>query len=141
MARRVEATFPKPQEVGNSLADQWLGLVTFMAVARVQSLVGKLRSHEPCGMADDALYVHVCVLSCLTLCDPMDYICQAPLSMESSRQEYWSGLPCPPPGDPPDPGIEPEPPALAGGFFTARPLGKPVTPYSALKNSLQDHRV
>ena len=33
---------------------------------------------------------------------------QAPLSMGFSRQEYWSGLPCPPPGDLPDPGIEPE---------------------------------
>ena len=46
---------------------------------------------------------------------------QAPLSMGSSRQEYWSGLPCPPPGDLPDPGIEPpslKSPALAGGFFT-----------------------
>ena len=46
---------------------------------------------------------------------------QAPLSMGFSRQEYWSGLPCPPPGDLPDPGIEPASPvspALAGGFFT-----------------------
>ena len=46
---------------------------------------------------------------------------QAPLSMGFSRQEYWSGLPCPPPGDLPNPGIEPESlmsPALAGGFFT-----------------------
>ena len=46
--------------------------------------------------------------------------CQAPLSMGFSRQEPWSGLPCPPPGDLPDPGIEPESlisPALAGGFF------------------------
>ena len=46
---------------------------------------------------------------------------QAPLSMGFSRQEYWSGLPCPPPGDLPDPGIEPVSlmsPALAGGFFT-----------------------
>ena len=45
---------------------------------------------------------------------------QAPLSMGFSRQEYWSGLPCPPPGDP-DPGIDPASlmsPALAGGFFT-----------------------
>ena len=42
---------------------------------------------------------------CLTLCNPMD--CQAPLSMGFSRQEYWSGLPCPPPGDLPDPGIKP----------------------------------
>ena len=41
--------------------------------------------------------------------------------MEFSRQEYWSGLPCPPPGDLPDPGTEPVSllsPALAGGFFT-----------------------
>ena len=46
---------------------------------------------------------------------------QAPLSMGFSRQEYWSGLPCPPPGDLPNPGIEPASlmyPALAGGFFT-----------------------
>ena len=38
--------------------------------------------------------------------------CQAPLSMGFSRQEYWSGLPCPSPEDLPDPGIEPGPPAL-----------------------------
>ena len=46
---------------------------------------------------------------------------QAPLSMGFSRQEYWNGLPCLPPGDLPDPGIEPEclmSPALAGKFFT-----------------------
>ena len=46
---------------------------------------------------------------------------QASLSMGFSRQAYWSGLPCPPPGDVPNPGIEPVSlmsPALAGGFFT-----------------------
>ena len=46
---------------------------------------------------------------------------QAPLSMGFSRQEYWSGLPCPPPGDLSDPGIEPASlvsPALAGRLFT-----------------------
>ena len=43
---------------------------------------------------------------------------QALLSFEISRQEYWSGLPCPPPGEIPDPGIEPESPALAGGFLS-----------------------
>ena len=37
---------------------------------------------------------------------------QAPLSMRFSRQEYWSGLPCPPPGDLPNPGIEPRSPTL-----------------------------
>ena len=46
---------------------------------------------------------------------------QAPLSMGFSRQEYWSGLSCSPPGDLPDPGIEPASlmsPALTSGFFT-----------------------
>ena len=48
--------------------------------------------------------------------------------MEFSRQEYWGGLPCPPLGELPNPGIKPESPvslALAGVFFTAEPLGKP----------------
>ena len=50
---------------------------------------------------------------------------QALLSMGSPRQECWRGLPFPPPGDLPDPGIEPVSPALAGGFVTTRPPGKP----------------
>ena len=49
---------------------------------------------------------------------------QAPLSMEFSRQEYWSGLPFPSPGDLPYPGIKPGSPALAGGFCTTEPSGK-----------------
>ena len=47
--------------------------------------------------------------------------------MGYSRQEFWSGLPFPPPGNLPDPGIEPmspAAPALAGGFFTTEPTGK-----------------
>ena len=67
--------------------------------------------------------------SCLTLCDLWTVARQAPLSMGFSRQEYWSGLPCPPPGDLPDPGIEPaslKSPALAGVFFTTSiTLGSP----------------
>ena len=43
---------------------------------------------------------------------------QAPLSLGFSRQEYWSRLPFPPPGDLPDPGIEPVSPKLASRFFT-----------------------
>ena len=50
---------------------------------------------------------------------------QAPLSMELWRQEYWSGLPFPFPGDLPNPGIKPESPALAGRFFTTEPPEKP----------------
>ena len=51
---------------------------------------------------------------------------RAPLSMGFPRQEYWSGLPFPSQGDLPDPGMEPGSPALAGGFFTAEPPGKPA---------------
>ena len=50
--------------------------------------------------------------------------CQAPLSMGFSRQEYWSGLPFPPPGDLPNSGIELAPPALKGRFFTSEPPQK-----------------
>ena len=47
------------------------------------------------------------------------------MSMGFSRKECWSGLPFPPPGDLPDPGIEPASPAVAGRFFTAEPPEKP----------------
>ena len=60
---------------------------------------------------------------------PWTVALQLPPSMGFSRQEYWSGLPCPPPGDLPDPGIEPASltsPALAGVFFTASTPGKPL---------------
>ena len=73
----------------------------------------------------------VCVCVCVCVCARMHGLCsvmsdsailwtvahQALLSMKFSRQEYWSGLPFPPPGDLLDPGIEPVPPALVGGFF------------------------
>ena len=62
-----------------------------------------------------------CVLICVQLfVTPWTVIHQAPLSMEFSKQEYWSGLPWLPPGDVPNPGIKPTPPgapALAGRFF------------------------
>ena len=51
--------------------------------------------------------------------------CQAPLSVGFSEQEYWSGLPFPPAGDLPHPGIKRMSPASAGRFFTAEPPGKP----------------
>ena len=62
----------------------------------------------------------VCLVaeSCLTLANPQTVAPQAPLSMGFSREEYWSRLPFPSPGDLPDLGTEPMSPALAGGFFT-----------------------
>ena len=59
------------------------------------------------------------------LATPRTVAHQAPLSVGFSRQEYWSGWPCPSPGDLPHPGMEPtspESPALAGGFLS--PLGR-----------------
>ena len=50
---------------------------------------------------------------------------QAPLSMGFFRQEYWSGVPFPPPGDLPDPGIEPGSPALWADSLPTEPSGKP----------------
>ena len=57
----------------------------------------------------------------LLFATPQTVACQAPLSTGFSRQEYWSGLPCPSPGDLPSPGLESVSlmcPALAGRFFT-----------------------
>ena len=70
--------------------------------------------------------VYVCTRACefglssqvRLLATPRTVACQSPLSMGFPRQEYRSGLPCPPPGDLPDPGIKPASPALAGGFST-----------------------
>ena len=58
-------------------------------------------------------------------CDPWTVAHQAPLSIGFPRQEYWSGLSFPSPGDLPNPGIELVYPELAGGFFTTGPPGKP----------------
>ena len=60
---------------------------------------------------------------------------QAPLSIGFSRQQYWSGLPCPPPGDLPDPGIKPvslTSPVLAGGFFTTSTTWEATMSYTLL---------
>ena len=63
--------------------------------------------------------------SCLTLATPWTIACQAPLSVGYSRQEYWSGLPFPSPGDLPNPGIEPRPPALQADSLPPELQGKP----------------
>ena len=87
------------------------------------------------------LYVCVCVaslemlklslwaksLSCVQLfATPWTVAHQAPLSMGFSRQEYWSGLPCPPPGDRPNPGIEPRSTSLQVDSLLSEPPKKPI---------------
>ena len=78
-------------------------------------------------------WLHVCLRakslqSCLTVISSTVTL-KVPLSMEFSRQDYWGGLPCHPPGHLPDPGIEPKSPispALADRFSTTRATGKPI---------------
>ena len=65
------------------------------------------------------------VQSCPALCDPWTVAHQAPQSMGFSRQEYWSRLPFPSPGDLPDPGIKPTSPTLQADTLTSAPPGKP----------------
>ena len=57
---------------------------------------------------------------------PKTAACHAPLSMGFSRQEYWSGLPCPPPGDLPDSGIQPRFPSLQVDSLLSEPPGRPT---------------
>ena len=64
---------------------------------------------------------------------PWTVACQAPLSIGFSRQEYWSGLPCPPPGDLPDPRDRTCVSCTAGGFFTTEPSRKPESPRRLVK--------
>ena len=90
------------------------------------------------------LVAQLCPVFFFFFCKPMD--CSPPGSPVHgiSRQEYWSGLPCPPPGDLPDPGTEsvsPMSPALAGRFFTTEAPGKPQLLPWTLLNGHCDHKV
>ena len=64
---------------------------------------------------------------------------QAPLPMEFSRQEYWSGEPYPSPGDLPDPGIKTGSPALQADPLLSEPLGKPCLATKSYPTLLQPH--
>ena len=87
----------------------------------------------PCLYFNLMTCLYVCILSHVWLfVTPWTVACQALLSMGFPRQEYWSGLPFPSPGDLPDPGIEPVTlvsPALAGGFLTISTIWeRPLSP-------------
>ena len=115
-----------------SLSDKWKGL-SVTVKDHIMSVSEKEKNHPSlfCShkSTKDLLPKHLQSLSqadlehlcmpakslqlCLTLCDPMDpVVYQALLSMGFSREEYWSGLPCPPPAGLPDPGIKPASPAV-----------------------------
>ena len=84
------------------------------------------------------------LLSIRLFATPWTSVSQAPLSMGLSWQEYWRGLPCPPPWDLPHPGIKPASlvsPALAGRFFTAEPPQFSQFSRSVVSDSLQPHEL
>ena len=104
------------------MANQHWNLVREMHNSKIQKWLKK-KKHVGGRSAERGM--HACVLNCfpqVQLCATLWIVAhQAPLSMGFSRQEYWSGLPCPPPENLPDPGIELMSlisPALAGRFFT-----------------------
>ena len=71
-------------------------------------------------------HMHVCMLHCILLFATLwTVVQQGPLFMEFPRQEYWSGLSFPPPGDLPHPGIESWSPALQADSLPSEPPGKP----------------
>ena len=87
--------------------------------------------------------VHACSVASVMsdAATPWTVARQAPLSMGFSRQEYWSGLPCPPPGDLPHPGIQPASPASPASQVDSLPLshqGSPVNKVPDLKINLEN---
>ena len=91
-----------------------------------------------CGWSPVISFLHVlcCALSLSHIwlfVTPWTVAHQAPLSMGFSRQEYWSGLPCPPPGDHRNPEIEPRSPALQVDSLPSEPPGKPKNSLSLLR--------
>ena len=81
---------------------------------------GTIKENEPTSVVSQEVLVSQ---SCPTLCNPMDSTGSS--VMEFSRQEYWSGLPCPPPGDLPNPGIKSRSPTLQADSLPSEPPGKP----------------
>ena len=82
-----------------------------------------------CSPKEQLVVVVLVATLCPTLVTPQTVACQAPLSVGFSRQEYWSGLPFPSPGDLPDPGIKPRSPALQADSLPTELRGKPFSKF------------
>ena len=114
---------------------EWgLGILCFLSAVKVLPVmenwagrVKRMRKSSFEGFSKCDFYGCCCLVakSCPTLCDPMD--CTLPVSSVYgiSQARKLEGLPFPSPEDLPNPGIKPESPDLAGGFFTTEPPGKP----------------
>ena len=112
---------------------------------RVHSCV--LRHNRRFSQASVSLLVAWCVCSVVSdsFLTPWTVARQAPPSMGFSRQEFWSRLPCPPPGDLPDPGIGPGSPALQAGSLLSEPSvqfrGSVASDSEPSEKPYKDHRV
>ena len=111
--------FPPPGNLPNpgiepvSLPSPELAHFFFFTTSVTVEAKSHLQQHHSCG-GGGGLVTKLCP----TLAIPWTVACQAPLSMGFSRQEYWSGLPSPSPGDLPGPGIEPQSSVLQVDSFT-----------------------
>ena len=113
--------------------DDWIAKRAYPQWTIIQSL----KAVKDCYM--------LCVLSRSVMSDsatPQTVALQAPLSMGFSRQDDWSGLPCLPPGDLPNPGIEPRSPALQADSLPSEPPGQTLhaTAWINLENSMLSER-
>ena len=106
-------------------SDTW-GLTAGFATGRVLQMLHDRTWHFggtgwKCGWVVGSVGGGLVAKSCLTLATPWTVACEAPLSMGFLRQAYWNGLPVPSPVDLPDPGIEPEFPALQADSLPSEP--------------------
>ena len=120
------------RKCGGNTKSTWLSTPSISQLNSVVTKVNKLclqRSNPTASHPKFWALYPVCaqpLQSCPTLCDPMDCrIGQSPLSMGFSRQEYWSALPFPSPGDLPNPRIKPRSPALQADSLPSELPGKP----------------
>ena len=111
------------KQVASWLQAKWASQQRFLGLVPLKRWLYSLHNHEL-----SSPYCCSVAKSCPAFCDPMDCMQHTRfLSMGFPKQEYWNWLLSPPPGDIPDPWMEFMYPALAGGFFTAEPPGKPLS--------------
>ena len=114
------------------LASRICGFIVFINFGKLSATISSNISRLHPSLLGFQLYIHVCVLSHFIhirfFATPWTVAWKAPLTMGFSRQEYCSELPCPPPGDVPNPGIKPPSavsPALQAVSLPIEPPGKP----------------
>ena len=120
------AAYQAPPSMGFSRQEYWSGLPLPSPKWGLKTPQTSLQENKLTSQAAPHFPSVVLVTqSCPTLCDPMDDACKAPLSMEFSRQKYWSGLPFPSPRDLSNPGIKSRSPPLQADSLPSKPLHFP----------------